>query len=60
MTNKDVSSAPLFGSSTPQQIREIEGEIEKATNALLASKAKRRAMLIKLGLSGNADDSGAN
>lgn len=54
MANKYVSSAPLFGSSTPQQIKEIEGEIQKATTALLASKAKRRAMLIKLGLA-NAD-----
>ena len=60
MTNKDVSSAPLFGSSTPQQIRAIEGEIEKATNALLASKAKRRAMLKKLGISDKADQAGSS
>ena len=60
MTNKDVSSAPLFGSSTPQQIRAIEVEIEKATNALLASKAKRRAMLKKLGISDKADQAGAS
>ena len=60
MTNKDVSSAPLFGSSTPQQIRAIEVEIEKATNALLASKAKRRAMLKKLGISDKADQAGSS
>ena len=59
MANKDVSSAPLFGSSTPSQIKAIEGEIEKATNALLADQAKRRAMLKKLGISDKAGQAGA-
>lgn len=49
MANKSVSSAPLFGSSNPEQIRGIQKEINAATAEFLKDGTKRRELLRKIG-----------
>ena len=46
---KKVSSAPLFGSSTPAQIRDIQGRIRAATARHAKSRETARALLVKVG-----------
>ena len=49
MTNNRVTSAPLFGSSNPAQIRGIQREINAKTAEILKDDMKRRAVLRKIG-----------
>lgn len=52
-----ISSAPLFGASTPSQIREIQARIRSATAKHVRSQESARALLLKVGAL-SEDDAG--
>lgn len=59
MTNTKVTSAPLFGSSSPKQIRGIQKEIQAAGAEVRKSNEKRRALLKRIGALPDSESSTA-
>jgi len=49
MENKRITSSPLFGSATPQQVRDIQNEIDAYTARLVKNTAEARKVLEQIG-----------
>jgi hypothetical protein len=49
MENKRITSSPLFGSATPQQVRDIQSEIDAYTARLVKNTTEARKVLEAIG-----------
>jgi hypothetical protein len=49
MVSKRVSSSPLFGSASPQEVREIQDEIDSFTAKLMKDVDRARKILRSTG-----------